>query len=332
LLQKSKELELNKQIIGNNISIIDIPQIPQKHYKPQKLNGLLLGLCISLVISIILVLGIEHLDDSIKSVEDIEYKIKLKILGMVPKLKPGQLKKHFSSSMGDWLLQDIRTNQFWESVLNIRTMLAFQLEPDKSQVLLVTSTGPREGKTFLALSLAKAVVSSNRKVLLIDGDLRNPQIGKFFQSNQSSEGFHSLLMQKELPLISIVQTTNFAGLYCLPAQKLTNPAPLFDRKNLAGILTELKNHFDIIIIDSPPVIGFSEASVLASVVDGVIFVIKDKQYSGTIINRAKGILQHRKSNIVGAILTMTQTTSLYYGLNYSSYSRYYTNKKFSEQV
>ena len=303
LLQRYKEVSVTGGVTANNISIVDRASPPEKPSKPNLLVNLALAMLLGLGIGVVAALIIEALDETLATPEDAETKLGVSVLGVIPLLEKGQTTTE--------ALADIRSG-FSEAYYSLRTALQFSTPDGAPSSLLVTSARPAEGKSTTAYSIALNFARVGKRVLLIDGDLRNPSMHRVV--GVENERGMSNLLSGSLDLLSGVQRTSMDTLFFIPCGPLPpNPAELWGSDRLRQILVDARNNFDHVVIDGPPVLGFSDAPLLAATVNGVVFVIESR---GTRRGQARGALRRLKvghAHILGLVLSKFSTKSTSYG-------------------
>jgi capsular exopolysaccharide synthesis family protein len=216
-------------------------------------------------------------------------------------------------------------NQFAESFRNVRTNLMFSSTRTGGRSMVVTSTAPGEGKTVVASNLAIALAQSGQRVLIIDGDMRKPRLHAVFEQPQEP-GLSNLLVGKA-KASEVVRATTIAGLWMLPSGlHPPNPAELLGSKRFKDFLTTLLQHFDWVIIDTPPVMAVTDSSVVAHLATGVVFVVGAEMTSRHAAQRAVEQLERARATLVGAVLNRVDLkhNSYYYSEYYRrEYSDYY---------
>ncbi len=297
---ESLKTELSGALRGNNIRIIDKAEIPDIPIKPKAKLNIFLAIIAGLMGGCGLAFLFEYLDDTVKGDRDIEQYLGLVFLGFIPKINNNKGK---DKSVRD---KDLFVNLHSESIIaelikSIRSKLIFSLPKDKLKSILVTSTGPQEGKTFTAVNLAAAFAQSGEKTLLVDCDLRRPSVHKIF-TLKNGKGVSDYLVG-EIKLDKIIKETEIKNLSVIFSGSFApNPAELLNPQNLEQFIQLLKAKFDRIILDSPPIIPVSDVISLSTVVDGVIQVIQWGKVSRQVIKRAAKTLREVNARILGAIL------------------------------
>lgn len=303
LLQRYKEVGVAGGVTANNISIVDRAQAPNRPSKPNLLLNVALAGLIGLALGVLAALLIEALDETLEKPEDVEEKLGLPVLGVVPLLDKGTSPTE--------ALADVRSG-FSEAYYSIRTALQFSTPDGAPASLLVTSSRPAEGKSTTAYAIALNLARIGRRVLLADGDLRNPSMHRVV-GVENDVGMSNLLSGNgELP--QLVKHTTQQGLDFLACGPLPpNPAELWGGDRLRRVLEDAARAYDHVVIDGPPVLGFADAPLLASAVHGTVLVIESKQ---TRRAQAKGALRRLiigDTHLLGAILTKFNVKATRYG-------------------
>lgn len=206
-----------------------------------------------------------------------------------------------------------------EAYRTLRTNIQYAGVNKEIKSLMVTSAGPEEGKTTTIANLAVAVAQTDKKVLLIDGDLRKPNIHRSFQVS-NRVGLTNLLI-RQAQLDYVIQKMPGIELYLLTSGPVPpNPAELLGSQRMKELLEELKAQYDMVLIDTPPLLAVTDAQLLASYVDGVLLVLGSGKVLRDHAKKAKALLDHVGANVVGAVLNKKQMDS-------ESYYYYYYEEK-----
>lgn len=309
MLQRYKQVSVIGGVKPSNISIIDQAQAPTNRYAPSLSHNLLLGLLLGTFLGVGLAFLLEYLDDTLKTPEDIETRLEIAVLGIVPKLdKESPLRA----------LQDPRSS-FSESYRSVRTALQFSTSSGIPKSLLVTSAAPNDGKTTSALTLAHNFAQLGKRVLLIEADLRNPSLGKLMGLS-SDVGLSSLLSGVAVLPQATLRTQGNEFDVILSGPIPPSPTELLASSKLVSLLTIAVNTYDQIIIDSPPVLGIADAPILANAAAGTLMVVRS---GSTRIRAAQVALQRlrvARARVIGGLLTQYDT--LVSGYSYGGYYGY----------
>jgi polysaccharide biosynthesis transport protein len=312
LLERSKEVSVAGALDANNISVVDPAQVPGLPFKPRPMFNMMMSAALGLLLGCLLALGLEQLDDSIKSPEDVDSKLDIPLLGAIPILSKGVTARD--------ALADARSAMS-EAYYSVRTALQFSTSEGVPSHLLVTSARPSEGKSTTALALAQNFSRLGLRTLLIDSDLRNPSIHKMI-GLQNTKGLVNLLTGSA-PIGELLQSTGEPNLLFLPCGPLPpNPAELLAGTRLRAILKDLTEEFDQVIIDGPPVMGLADAPLLASAASGTVLVIAAGSTRRGLARAAIRRLQVSQARVLGAVLTKFDAKQSSYGYGYGYGSSY----------
>jgi capsular exopolysaccharide synthesis family protein len=285
--------------------------------KPNKTLNIALGLVFGLVMGIGLAFFIEYLDTSVKTIDDVERAFQAPVLGVIPQ------------NVG-FLADEGTESTHAEAYRVLRTNLLFSRKGDKLNSMVVVSAGAGEGKSTTALNLATVFAHTGQRVLLVDSDLRRPTLHKMLRVSNNIGLTNYLLKQNSLA--EVIQTTSVPLLDFMASGKLPNSSMgvlgSLPMKNLIG---ELKQRYDFIFFDSPPILGVSDASILASEVDLVLQVIQYRRYPQPMNIRAKQMIEKVGGNFAGIVLNninVSQDESYYY---YTGYYHDYSSRGEDEQ-
>jgi succinoglycan biosynthesis transport protein ExoP len=313
MLQRYKEVGAASDVRTNNITIVDRAEGGIR-FKPNLLVNLGFGFLGGLLLGILLAVILEFLDDSLKSPEDIEQKLRLAVLGVIPKLGPKESMAVASS--------DPRSS-FSEAYRSVRTALQFATEHGVPRSLLITSPSPGEGKSTSALALARNLAQLGKRVLLVDADLRNPSLHKLLGLN--AELGLSNLLSGASTLGTVVQHTTEERLDVILAGPLPpNPAELLSGSKFISMLTVAAERYDQIIIDGPPVLGLADAPLLANCLESTLLVITSAKTRTSTAQIALKRLVAARARVIGALLTKYDAKAAGFGYGYQyKYDQYY---------
>ena len=333
LLQRMKQAGVSAGITASNIKVIDPAEVPGGPYKPNVKMNLLLAMVVGLFLGVGLAFFFEYLDNTIKTPEDEEQVLRLPSFGMVPELTYDKKKR---SEKGAFYPVELVTHGHPKSVLseayrNIRTsiLLSFSEKPPKK--IAVTSANPFEGKTTTVINTAIALSQTGAQVVVIDGDMRKPRIHKIFEEDGENGMGLSNYLSGIAELKMIVKKTEVPNLYYIPAGPIPpNPSELLGSKLFTTMLQALATKFDHIILDSPPVLGFADAAIISSAIDGVILVAAGGKTPKETLQHAKEALQQVNAKILGVVINRVDIQKSYYGYYYYRYHYYYGKEKKKE--
>jgi succinoglycan biosynthesis transport protein ExoP len=300
LLQRYKEIGVAGGIGSAPVSIVDRADAPGSPYKPNLLMNLLMGLVGGLLAGIGAAVGLEFVNDTIKTREDVRNKLGLACLGAVPK-----------TGARDAFIEDLKNpaSVVSEAYSAVVAALRFSTESGMPKSLLVTSTQPGEGKSSTALALAQNFARREKKVLLVDADLRKPA----FKAASDKLGLTKLLTNDERLEDHVVETQH-DNLRLLPSGPIPpNPADLLSTGRIRTILMEAAERFDVVIIDGPPTLGLADAPLLASAANHVMFVVESGKTRTRAAVEAINRIEATGVHVLGATLTKSVETVGGYG-------------------
>lgn len=304
LLQRYKEIGV-AGVSTNNISIVDTAQSPDQASSPIMLLNLALALLSGLFVAGAYVFIREQLDQSVKDPADMKSKLGIASLGSIPDIE----KEDILESLLD------KKSVAWEAYLSIRTSLSFLTDHGVPKSFLLTSSQPNEGKSTSAFALAAVLASNNNKILLLDGDMRNPSIHKMI-ALENKGGLSNYLSGNDNVKEFIVPAESH-GFDIMAAGPIPpNAAELLSSERLQQLIRVLGEHYDTIIIDAPPVLGLADIPILANSVEGVIYTVEAGRVKLRAIQSAIGRIRGSNATIFGGILTKVPQNSSGYGYAY----------------
>lgn len=327
LLEKGEEARITEAGKISNIRVIDPAEIPRKPVKPRKRLNLILGIIVGLTVGVGLAFFTESLDTSLKTIEDVEAATGLSILGSIPTIKKkGKFEDEAGRVSAHLVTHIAPRSAAAEAYRSLRTSIQFASPDEPLKTILITSAGPKEGKTLTVANLGITTAQLGAKTLMLDSDLRRPMLHRLF--NSTKEPGLTNALTESIELTDTIHETEIDNLWVMTCGTLPpNPAELLSSKRMKKLLTELKERFDIVILDSPPVIAVTDAVVLSSEVDGMALVIQSGETSEDAVLRARTLLENVHAKIIGAVLNNVQIERLYgrYGYYYHYY-HYYTHE------
>jgi len=314
LLTRAKETGLTEEIKGNNISILDQAQVPTSPISPKTSRNILLSVMVGLVAGSGLAFFAEYMDKSIKTIAEIKEELQISLLGTVPNIK-----LHDNIQRDTVALQKHLHHGGVESFRMLRTNLLLT-SPDKPlKSILITSSGAGEGKTLIVSNLGIIFSQTGSRVLMIDADFRKPQLHKIF-SLPGKKGLSEYLVG-DASLEEVIQATQVENLSLVTCGKIPpNPAELLSSKKMLEFNRLIKDRFDYILYDSPPLSPVADAIILsASVVDGTVLVVRAGRTPKEMVKHSRDVLKEARANFTGVVFNDLSPTTGYGSYYYSYY-------------
>ncbi len=315
LLQQEKELRVIRNSRANNIQVMDVAEVPKAPYVPNRRKDVLMSVVLGLALAVGLAFGIEYLDDTIKTPDDVTRRLRLPLLGLVPAVRGDRAP----------ILSHEVPHDFGEAFRSLRTSLVFTSRADGPRLIGVTSTQPLEGKTTTACNLAMVLAYGGARVLLIDADMRRPGLHRTMGIENQAGLSHVLTGQARVR--EVVRKTHDPNLLVMTAGRTPpNPSELLASERMQQLLQNLASGpFDWVIIDTPPVLAVTDAVILAAHLSGLAFVVGAEMTRRAHAERAIETLQTGQPRIIGVVLNRVDFDrnkyyySRYYGYQYKSY-------------
>ena len=308
LVTREKELRVVANSRTNNVRLVDRAEVPGSPFTPNHRSDWMYALMLGLALALAAAFGIDYLDDTVKTPEDVTRRLKLKFLGLVP-IVTGDRHPLISGPV---------PHDFGEAYRSIRTSLAAQLPGDGPRIVAVASSQPLEGKTTTAVNIAMALAVGGARVLLIDADMRRPSVHKALR--MTNDRGLSQLLAGQARMREVVQRTHDPNLLTITAGRTpANPSELLASDRMRALLTGLESGpFDWIILDTPPVLAVTDAVILAPLVHAMTFVIGAEMTRWRLAERAVETVLGSNPRHVFAVLNKVN-----FGRNKYYYSRYY---------
>ncbi len=317
VLERTKEADLSSLLRTNNIRIIDKALVPKFPVQPKKNLVLLIGFIIAILAGLGAVFMFEFFDVRIRDIDELEQIVGRNVLGVFPTFMIEDKTKiqeiAFEGSSHSPAVESLRT---------IRTNIRLSHPDLNAKTLLITSSMSQEGKTTVSANVAVSFSLAGRRVLLVDTDMRKPRTHKVFGIENKQGISNYMLGEKTLEQVIHKQVYgNLDILMCGPIPP--NPSEMLESKRFREMVDKLKEMYDLVIFDSPPVIAVSDAAILSAMMDGVIIVTKIRHVSRDIIKRSIAQLKKSSGNLLGAVVN---NVDLKQGSRYGTYYYYYHEK------
>lgn len=309
-LQEEVDLALPKQ------SMVQVVNVAEPSIRPVRPNiplNIILGAVVGLVMGVGLAFFIEYLDTSVKTIDDVERALQSPVLGVIPQ------------NIGN-ILKEGPDSPHAEAYRVLRTNILFSRKNSTGNTLTAVSGGAGEGKSTTIFNLAAVFAQSGQRILVVDSDLRRPSLHKFLGLSNSLGLTNYLLKQNTLE--EVIQTTAHPNMDFLPSGKLPSSAlGILNSARMREFIQDVKRRYDFVFFDSPPIMGVSDASIIASMVDLSILVVQYRKYPQAMTLRAKQMVEKVGGTMLGVVLNninISQDSYYYYysGYYYDYYSKY----------
>jgi capsular exopolysaccharide synthesis family protein len=313
LLEKREEVRIAEAGRAGDVKLVDAAQEPVSPIKPTKAKNLAFGLFFGLSLGVGLAFFSESLDTSLKSQQDVEEYMNLPVLVAIPAITPNgatraakQVRKAERSYGGRLLCHLEAGSHVYEAYRSLQTKFTFNGKHALKSIL-VTSPNAAEGKTLTAINMAQAFARSGIKTLLVDCDLRHPMIHQIFGIEREL-GLSDVLRNQCVSIEKVaktwaVQMRDNANMFVFPCGTLPpNPYEILNTPRMREVLTEFKRRYDLVILDSPPLMAATDSVVVGNEVDAVCLVIKSGKTSRDEAFRAQELLENAQTNVIGTIL------------------------------
>jgi polysaccharide biosynthesis transport protein len=316
LLKRLKETNVSEENKMISIHVVDPAEVPLYPAKPKTIRNLVLAMIIGLLGGIALAFFFEYLDNTVKTPDDLERHFNLPYLGPIPNfdMKP-------EDPTRDLIVLTAPKSSVSESFRGLRTNILFSSAKQVPKVILITSSAAQEGKTMVASNLAVTMAQSGGKTLVLDCDMRRPRVHKIF--NALREPGMSNILVGETSWEKTVQATKIENLYFIPSGPIPpNPAELLSSDLMEELIKGLRDRYDRIIIDSPPITAVTDSVVMGrkNVTDGLVMVIKAGKLSRDIIGSTIRQLRDINVHFLGAVLNdISFAKDQYYSYHYHYY-------------
>jgi len=315
---------------------------------PKTASSALLGTMIGVVLGLVFAFVVETFDTSLGAIEDVEVTLGLQVLGLIPYIDEKDIQESLKDEYkqdiaGDTMIREARLipnfgpqSVLAESFRSLRTSIQFSALEKNIKAIVLTSTITQEGKTAVAANLAIAMAQGGLRTLLVDTDLRKPSIHRIFGLDASpgitehllsnydfSDAIRTVtdIMMGNMSMDKIMLTPGIDNLHIITCGTVPlNPAELIQSEKFKGFIDDIHDQYDVILLDTPPLISAADASILAMNTDGVLLVYRAGMVARNILKRAKSQLEQAKANIIGVVLNGVKAEI---SLDYDKYHQYY---------
>lgn len=304
---KLTSAEIDKSMTEPTTVVHNHPTLPDSAVSPNVPLNLALGLVVGLVFGVGIAFFLEYIDTSVKSLEDVERYLQVPVLAVIPKDVGVLFKQHGMSPDA-------------EAYRILRTNIEFNRKNPEDNAITVVSGGAGEGKSTTLVNLAYICAQGGYTTLMIDADLRRPRLHTFFDIN-NSVGLTNYLTT-ELMLEDVILQSPVDNLYFMPSGILpADAAGILNSRRMSELIQDVKQRFDLVLVDSPPILGVSDASVLASEVDLTMIVVQHRKLPRNMLVRVKQAVENVGGHVIGVVLNNVDIRS---DSQYQYYTSYYT--------
>jgi capsular exopolysaccharide synthesis family protein len=319
--QRQKEINLTGMLKANNVRILDRATPPRSPVSPLLSVNLPVGAVAGLLFGLLLAFTIESLDNTVKSPEAAEELVGAPLLGVLPMLSQSRQHAIADAPERDLTVFKDPTCLAAEACRSIRTNMLFISAQKEFSLFSVTSPGPQDGKTTVAINLAITMAQAGGRVLLIDTDMRKPRIHKSF-GLESDKGISSV-MAGDLQLKDAICKSEIPNLDVLPCGPMPpNPAELLHTERFRQILAQCRRSYDRVVLDSPPIAPVTDPAIIGSVTDGVVLVLRAGHTTREAAKFARRQLADAGARILGIVINRTDRKGSGYGYGYGYYAPY----------
>jgi capsular exopolysaccharide synthesis family protein len=306
---------LEERNVGN-ARIVAEALVPDRPISPVVALNLSLGAFLGILLGLGTALLLEYMDKSIKNIEQVKRLLDLPLLAMIPLMR--ESKASISESLKELPMLNAPYSPISNAFQMLQTSLKFSIPDKKLKVILVTSSSPSEGKSFVAANLAVAASAAGQKVLLIDADMRRPRQHKIWEIRSNLLGLSNILVSQTNLQKAVHRVSPQLPLdVLLSGANPPNPIRLLDSHSMATLIEDAGQDYDLVIIDSPPVTVVADSMIVGKFVDGALLVIRPGQVDAEGVKLAKSLLDQAKVPILGMLVNGVNEDNSYGGYYYN---------------
>jgi len=346
LIEKYEEAKIAEKSKIGKIRIVEEARIPDAPIKPNKKMNMMIAIVLGLGLGIGAALLIHSIDSKIRTFDDVRKYVSLPVLGTIPLIQADDIElDNIERKIA--IAKDSEKEEYRITYQQIQAKLITNYSPKSSTAeafrilrtniisrkknsdcttLLITSSGPKEGKSTIQANMATALAQMDAKVILVDLDLRRPMVHKIMGIDKEI-GISDFLIDKSIQIESVIKETNVNNLDVITSGIIPpNPSELLASKRMDEAIESLKELYDYVLFDSPPVIAVTDSMVMASKVDLLILAIRVDQADKNVVKRTKELLENIKVDIAGVVINGIQPHRYYNNYEYNYYYYYYYGK------
>lgn len=311
----------------DSLSLLEPVRPPGKPVIPQTRRNIQIGVVLGLIAAVAISAIWQNLRDTVRLPDQLERRFGVTGLGTMFAWS--------AQEVGDsgMVVANSPTSSFAEAFRQIRANIEFATTSQPVGVLLVSSPGPSEGKSAILSNLAAAFAQSGRRVLAVDADLRRPTLHRVFEIGGRDPGLSNLLARQGVELDDVIRQTGVEGVSLIPSgPSPPNPAELLGSAYMSELLQELKSRYDLVLVDSPPMLPVADGSIMASKVDGLVVVVDGFSTRSSSLQVTLDTVRNTQVNLLGVIINKLKRPRFGYGYGYGyhyyyrSYHRYYSDE------
>jgi len=346
LIEKYEEAKIAEKSKIGKIRIVEEARIPDAPIKPNKKMNMMIAIVLGLGLGIGAALLIHSIDSKIRTFDDVRKYVSLPVLGTIPLIqaddieldnierkiaiaKDSEKEEHriaYQQIQAKLITNYSPKSSTAEAFRILRTNIISRKKNSDCTTLLITSSGPKEGKSTIQANMATALAQMDAKVILVDLDLRRPMVHKIMGIDKEI-GISDFLIDKSIQIESVIKETNVNNLDVITSGIIPpNPSELLASKRMDEAIESLKELYDYVLFDSPPVIAVTDSMVMASKVDLLILAIRVDQADKNVVKRTKELLENIKVDIAGVVINGIQPHRYYNNYEYNYYYYYYYGK------
>jgi capsular exopolysaccharide synthesis family protein len=320
-LQSEYQLaRIAESVDDGRVQPIDEATLPTFAVSPNRKRAITYAGMVGLLLGLALAFALDRMDDSVKSPDELRDQMDLPLLGLIPAIRAERRSRRaIDTTIGRLITHADPRSPVAEAYRSMRTNLAFARAQQSPQAIVVASPGPADGKSTTVANLAITFAQQGQRTLLIDADLRRAVLDKAFDIPRSPGLTEAIV--GEAALGDVIHDTSVPNLSIIASGRFPpNPAELLGSSRMQEILHEAKARFDVVLLDSPPLLAVTDAAVLATMVDGVVLVIRTERTKREGVRRALGHVRSVRGRLLGVVLNDVDMRS---GAYYGSYGHYY---------
>ena len=312
------------------VKVIDEPRLPERPLPQQHFMKLIMGVCLGLGLGVLISVVVDFFDNTVKDENDVTQHLGLTVFGTVPALIPNEKtsrsktnskiqKGPIKADEAKMLTNYSEKSPIAEAYRSLKTSIQFIAQDKSKKIFTVSSPGSSEGKSLTTVNVGISFAQGGRRTLIIDGDLRRPTQHRYFDFHRRP-GLTNYLFE-EVQLSEILRETSVPNLFLITSgNSPPNPAELVSSRKMKSFLEEISAHFDVILIDTPPIMACVDSRVIAEMTDGMILLAQVESTNIRALDHAVKLCQRLNVEILGVILNLVEFK---YGYSYYYAYRYY---------